>query len=93
MARNPWEQAMNRLVEVLGWKKALAWRDGSGAHINVLELRGKRKVVSRMARRERYARRRHGHLIDSRVAQGASGKGRSPARKINRELRLMLPDL
>ena len=36
---------------------------------------------------------RHVLLLDSRVATSASAKGRSPARKINRELRRQLPDL
>ena len=70
-----------------------AWRDASGEHINVLELRGRGRIARRLSRRAVQHHTRHVVLLDSRVATSASAKGRSPARKINRELRRQLPDL
>ena len=91
--RNPWEEAMMSLAQTMPWKAELCWRDRSGAHINVLEFRGRRRVISRLARRKKNGRQRHFHLIDSRVGQGVAARGRSRSAPLLHECRLSVPDL
>lgn len=93
-ARSPWEEKLSGLLEVLEWKKVMAWRDPlrRNEHINVLETRAKRKLVQRIARRRRFFGKRYLHVTDSRVTEAVSGKGRSSAVNLNRELRLMIAD-
>ena len=81
------------VAECLPFTVESAWHDASGEHINVLELRGRGRIARRIARRVVQHHSRHVLLLDSRVATSASAKGRSPARKVNRELRRQLPDL
>lgn len=90
--RNPWEATLGGLLETLAFKCDLAWRDKSGVHINVLETRARRRIASRISRRRKMWHQRHPTAIDPRVGQGATGKGRSSAVMIMRELQLALPD-
>lgn len=47
--RTPWEAALGRLVEILDWKTVRSWKDKCQheEHINVLEMRGKRRYINR----------------------------------------------
>lgn len=89
--RSPWEEVVAELSPALPWKVFRAWRFKRGAHINVLETKTRTALIRRLASR----RSTHGvrvlSLGDSRVALGASAKGRSSALKLNAALRLELP--
>lgn len=78
-SRNPWETRLGQLVEVMEWQPVLNWKDArrEDEHTNVLEMRAKRKLGSRLARRRRYHGKRYLHLTDSRVGQAVTGRGRS----------------
>ena len=89
----PWEEALADVVPSLPWRTVLAWRDNRGSHINVLELRGRNRLLRRLARRVRFHHHRVVGLCDSRVVLGCTAKGRSASRQLNRELRLAVPDV
>ena len=78
--KSPQALVMEMRVSV---KKSLSV--GTAAGVN------RRKLVQRCAASSSRHRRRQLLLSDSQVCVGALGKGRSSSRKINRELRLMLP--
>ena len=97
-ARNPWEHALSELVECLGWKKNLGWkekasRSGTPHHIVVLEAMARARLIRRLARRVRCHHARHLSVGDARASLGAAAKGRSGARALNWVLRKSLPDL
>lgn len=96
--RNPWEERLGDLCEVLPWKVEWAWHESAREgkklpHINVLELRGRGMVARRLARRVTSHHHRAIAMGDSRVALGAGAKGRSGSGPVNNELRKFLPDL
>lgn len=98
ICRNPWEERIGDLCEVLPWKVEWAWRESARGgkklpHINVLELRGRGMIARRLARRVASHHSRALAVGDSRVALGASAKGRSGSFPVNKELRSFLPDL
>ena len=68
-----------------------AWRRPCrrGRHINISEVRAGLHAELRQARKR--PRSRHNLAMDSQVALGALGKGRSSSHAINRELRRSLP--
>lgn len=49
--RTPWEAELGNIVEVLEWRAVRSWRDKCvhDEHINVLEMRGKRRCINRLA--------------------------------------------
>lgn len=51
--RSPWEEAIGRVTEVLPWRTVRSWKEREGPHINIRELRAKRRLVARCARRSR----------------------------------------
>ncbi|CAE7735652.1 unnamed protein product, partial [Symbiodinium necroappetens] len=68
-----------------------AWRRPCrrGRHINISEVRAGLQAELRQARKR--PRSRHNLAMDSQVALGALGKGRSSSQAINKELRRSLP--
>lgn len=94
-ARTPWEDQLGSLIEVLPWKKVRAWKEktGKNTHINVLELRGRRKLAGRLSRRRSFHKKRHLYVTDSRVAEAVGSRGRSSAKRLNHEMRMTVPDV
>ena len=86
---------MGRISEVLKWKTCLKWQSKGGrrVHVNVHELRGRRKLAGRLARRLKNFHKRHLHMTDSRVSEAVTGKGRSGSRALNGVQRVGLPDV
>lgn len=93
--RSPWEAKLGELTEILPWRLTRAWKDPKARdeHINVLELRGRRRLVERLSRRRREHEMRHHHLTDSRVSEAVTARGRSSSRQLNHEMRMTLPHL
>lgn len=91
--RAPWEEPIGVAAESRQFHCAHAWRDRSGAHINILELRARGVLLRRLSRRVAQHHNRIILLMDSRVAVSAGSKGRSPSANINAELCKQLPDL
>jgi len=77
------------------WKYVFEWRcdPNDKAHINEKELRAARTWIRRMCRAGARNGRRLVLLCDSRVATGAVNRGRSPAKRINRLLKTLVPFL
>lgn len=93
--RSPWESRLSDLMEVLLWSLSLRWDDcrKEEEHINILETRARWRLVSRLARNVSTHSQRHLHVTDSRVTEAVTLRGRSSSRRLNRELRLSLPDV
>ena len=82
---------VNDLLRELPWRVCASRPVGGDAHINIRELRsalrhGLAEVGSRRSLKLLM-------VLDSRVAGGAMGKGRSAARLLNAELRAVLPEI
>ena len=82
---------VNDLLRRLPWRTTARRRMPGDDHINVRELRAALRHVLTEARGRQHLKVLM--VLDSRVAMGALGKGRSAASLLNRELRAALPEL
>ena len=78
---------LDELVANLPWKKPRASRFARNAHINIQELVAAADEIKRRARNGERDKRMI-LVLDSRVAVGALGKGRSSSKYLNRRLRM-----
>ena len=82
---------VNELLRSIPWRPRLSRPVPGSTHINVREARVALGCIAH-AGRQRFSSRVLA-VVDSRVAIGAGGKGRSASRPLNRELRHALPEL
>ena len=81
---------VNDLLRELPWRVCASRPVGGDAHINIRELRAAlRHGIAEVGMRRSLKL----MVLDSRVAGGAMGKGRSAGRLLNAELRAVLPEI
>ena len=84
---------VSELADSLGWHEVTRYRVGFSEHINMKELRAYRTRLRHAARRAECHGTRQLTLLDSSVVRGATSKGRSSSRRLNRIWRPVIPEL
>ena len=81
------------LADSFGWWEHVRYRVGCIEQINLKEARAYRTGVRRASSGPACHGTRRLSLLDSSVVRGAVSKGRSSSRRLNRVLRLIVPEL
>ena len=84
---------VSELADSLGWHEVTRYRVGVQEHINMKEFRAYRTRLRHAARRAECHGTRRLTLLDSSVVRGATSKGRSSSRRLNRIWRPVIPEL
>jgi len=90
---NPWEETLEEISAGLRWRTRRAWRDTSGSHINILEVKAWAGLIRKLASSPVNFQHRIISLWDSKVGRAATAKGRSSAFKLLSQYRSVLPSL